>query len=105
MSFGLAGGQQVVGSSPTTTFAITGPIGPADLPGLCARVCAILEESRAEVALCDVAGVPVDATTVDALARLQLAAHRRNCFVRLRNASGDLLDLVAFMGLENVLPG
>ena len=41
--------------------------------------------------------------TVDALARLQLAARRRGCRVRLCNASPALLDLVAFMGLTEVL--
>jgi len=46
----------------------------------------------------------VDAVTVDALARLQLAARGYGCRVRLRNASAELLDLVAFMGLEDVLP-
>jgi hypothetical protein len=41
---------------------------------------------------------------VDALARLQLAARRTGCQVRLRNASTELLELVAFMGLRDVLP-
>jgi ABC-type transporter Mla MlaB component len=86
------------------TFAITGPIAREDLPGLCARVCALLERSSAPVALCDVTGVDVDAVTIDALARLQLAARRRSCRVRLRHASEELRDLVAFMGLEDVLP-
>jgi ABC-type transporter Mla MlaB component len=86
------------------TFAITGPIARADLPGLCARVCGVLERSGARVAHCDVAGVGVDAVTVDALARLQLAAQRRGCRVRLRNASAELRELVAFMGLVDVLP-
>ena len=45
-----------------------------------------------------------DAATIDALARLQLAARRHACQVRLRNASGELLELVAFLGLEDVLP-
>ena len=85
-------------------FAITGPITRADLPGLCGRVCALLERSAAEVALCDVSGVEPDAVTVDALARLQLAAQRRGCQVRLRNASDTLRGLVAFMGLRDVLP-
>ena len=85
-------------------FAITGPISRADLPGLCLRVCVLLERSDACVALCDVVGVGVDAVTVDALARLQLAAHRRGCVVRLRNACTELRELVAFMGLEDVLP-
>ena len=85
-------------------FAITGPIARADLPGLCDRVCRLLERSEAGIAYCDVSGVEPDAVTVDALARLQLAARRRGCQVRLRSASNDLLELVDFMGLRNVLP-
>jgi ABC-type transporter Mla MlaB component len=89
----------------TIAFAISGPITRADLPGLCQRVCALLERSDAGVALCDVSGVGhPDAVTVDALARLQLAAQRRGCQVRLRHASDELLALVAFMGLRDVLP-
>jgi ABC-type transporter Mla MlaB component len=84
-------------------FAIRGPIERTDLPGLCDRVCALLAENRPEVALCDVAGVDPDCVTVDALARLQLAAQRHGCQVRLRHASSELLDLVAFMGLSDVL--
>jgi ABC-type transporter Mla MlaB component len=88
----------------TIAFVIGGPITRADLPGLCDRVCALLAESRASVALCDVSGIEPDAVTVDALARLQLAARRHGCQVRLRHASAELLDLVAFMGLSDVLP-
>ena len=87
----------------TVSFAVGGPIAREDLPGLCARVCALLEKSRPDVVFCDVHGVEPDAVTVDALARLQLAARRYACRVRLRNASEDLLDLVAFMGLDDVL--
>jgi ABC-type transporter Mla MlaB component len=89
----------------TVAFAVRGPIARADLPGLCERVCALLERGGPGVALCDVAGVEPDAVTVDALARLQLAARRHGCRVRLRNASAELLGLVAFMGLGDVLPG
>ena len=88
----------------TVAFAIRGPIERTDLPGLCERVCSLLESSGADVAVCDVHGVPPDAVTADALARLQLAAGRRGCQVRLRNASTDLLDLILFMGLSDVLP-
>jgi ABC-type transporter Mla MlaB component len=88
----------------TVPFAISGPIERIDLPGLCERVCALLELSGADVAVCDVRGVEPDAVTADALARLQLAAGRRGCQVRLRSASNDLLDLLAFMGLSDVLP-
>ena len=85
-------------------FAIWGPIAREDMPGLCDRVCALLSESGALVARCDVGGVDVDAVTVDALARLQLAARRHGCQVRLRNASAELVELVDFMGLRDVLP-
>ena len=88
----------------SVAFVIRGPITRADLPGLCERVCALLGESGVEVALCDVAGVVPDAVTVDALARLQLAARRHGCRVRLRHASKELLDLVDFMGLCDVCP-
>jgi ABC-type transporter Mla MlaB component len=88
----------------TVAFAVHGPIAPADLPGLCNRICALLGQVGAGVALCDVSGVEPDAVTVDALARLQLGARRRGCQVRLRNASPELRALVAFMGLEDVLP-
>ena len=91
-------------SPSTIAFAIYGPIVLTDMPGLCERVCTLLERSDAGVALCDVSGVEPDAVTVDALARLQLAAQRHGCKVRLRHASSDLLELVALMGLRDVLP-
>jgi ABC-type transporter Mla MlaB component len=84
-------------------FAVRGPIARTDLPGLCERICALLEDSGATVAVCDVRSVDSDAVTVDALARLQLAARRHGCGVRLRHASNELRDLVSFMGLEDVL--
>ena len=89
--------------SQTITFAIWGPIARADLPGLSQRVCALLERTGATVAVCDVASIPVDAVTVDALARLALVARRRSCSIQLRHASEQLRDLVAFMGLQDVL--
>ena len=90
----------------TLTFAIWGPILREDLPGLCDRVCALLTANDgAEVAWCDVDGVQADAACVDALARLQLAARRHCCQVRLRGCSRELRELVRFMGLTDVLTG
>jgi ABC-type transporter Mla MlaB component len=57
-----------------------------------------------EIVICDVRGAEADVATVDALARLQLTAKRLGCRMRLRNASAELLKLVAFMGLADVLP-
>lgn len=83
--------------------AITGPIARADLPGLCNRVCVLLQRSRARLALVDLGGVQPDAVTVDALARLQVVAQRHGCQLRLRNASVELLELRDLMGLADAL--
>lgn len=84
-------------------FAIRGPITRDDLPGLCARVCGVLSDSPAAVVACQVPGVAPDAVAVDALARLQLAARRHGCRVVLVGASPELIELVALMGLADVL--
>jgi ABC-type transporter Mla MlaB component len=92
-------------SSPqSVAFAIRGPIARSDLGGLCDRICALLRDGAPAVAFAEVGGVPPDAVTVDALARLQLAARRHGCQVRLRGASRELRELLAFMGLSDVLP-
>ena len=84
------------------SFAIRGPIADGDLPGLCARVCDLLGRATGQVVACDVAHVVPDAVTVDALAKLQLAATRRRCRIQLLNATPELRDLVAFTGLAGV---
>ena len=92
-------------AEPTAWLAIQGPIARSDLPGLDRRACAALQDRRNGVLMCEVSSVAADAVAIDALARLQLAARRRGCQVRLRGASPELLALVRWMGLENVLPG
>jgi hypothetical protein len=52
---------------------------------------------------CDVRCLAANAVTVDALARLQLAAKRNGCLIALCNAKPELLELIAFMGLAEVL--
>jgi hypothetical protein len=44
--------------SHTFAFAISGPIARDDLPGLCDRVCSLLEGAGAAVALCDGCATP-----------------------------------------------
>jgi ABC-type transporter Mla MlaB component len=85
-------------------FTINGPVARADLVGLCNRVCALLERTRPREVYADVRAANADLVTVDALARLQLAARRRACQIRLRGMSDDLRELVALMGLQDVLP-
>jgi hypothetical protein len=52
----------------------------------------------------DVRGAAPDAVTVDVLARLQLGARRCGCRIALHGAPPELLALLAFMGLADVLP-
>jgi hypothetical protein len=47
--------------------------------------------------------VAPDAGTVDALARLQLGLRRCGVEMRLRHASDELVELLAFVGLGEVL--
>jgi hypothetical protein len=53
---------------------------------------------------CDVDGLEATIGSVDALARVQLAARRTGLELRLRYASRELLELIGFLGLTNALP-
>lgn len=88
---------------PRAGFEIWGPIRREDLPGLTDRVCGVLRAHVGAELTCDVDRVAPDAVTVEALARLQLAARRTGCVITLRSASVELLDLVRFLGLGDVL--
>jgi ABC-type transporter Mla MlaB component len=44
-----------------------------------------------------------DAVVVDALCRLQLGAKHWGCSVRLRNASPELIELLALCGVDDVI--
>jgi len=52
---------------------------------------------------CDVGGLAATLVTVDALARLQLAARRSGRELVLRHASRELAALIAFVGLADAL--
>jgi len=74
------------------------------VPELCGRLGELLGEGGIDRAVLDVAHSAADAVTLDALARLLLVARRHGCSVQLRRASPQLLDLIAFVGLAEVLP-
>jgi anti-anti-sigma regulatory factor len=77
---------------------------PADVPLLADRLDALLRESGGEV-LCDVAAITEpDGATLDALARLQLAAQRLDGRIKLRGAHRRLRGLLVLTGLSEVLP-
>lgn len=88
----------------TVALALGGPVTRADLPSLCERVGALLDGSDADVILCDVAGAQANAVTLDALARLHLAARHHGCDVRVEGASTELLTLLDFCGLRDLAP-
>jgi ABC-type transporter Mla MlaB component len=88
----------------TVAFEVRGPLSRGDLPGLYSRICRLLTDASPAVALCDVHDVAADAVTVDALARLQLAARRHGCQIRLCRASPELRELLALVGLQDVVP-
>ena len=62
-----------------------------------------LNDTSMAVLVCDVTGVQATAATVDALARLALALKRQGARLQLRHASTELVELIAFMGLAEVL--
>lgn len=62
-----------------------------------------MDDDRAVTIRRDLRGAPPDPVTIDALARLQLAAGRCACRVVCLNASRELLELAEFMGLTHVI--
>ena len=55
------------------------------------------------VLVCDLTGVHATAAAVDALARLALALRRQGARLQLEHASSELVELIGFMGLAEVL--
>jgi anti-anti-sigma regulatory factor len=79
------------------------PLAPADLPAFCERTRELLEESGADLVVCDVRDLTgADALTLDLIARLQLTAKRLGARVCVRNASERLCELLAFTGIAEV---
>jgi hypothetical protein len=59
--------------------------------------------ARPSTIVCDVGALAPDAVAVDTLARLQLTARRLGLEIRLRHASKELQELLAFVGLDDAL--
>jgi STAS domain len=87
----------------TLWISICRPLARADLPGLSRRVSRLLATAAARELRCDVEDLPADAVTLDALARVQLAARRRGVRLEVLGASSELVALLAFTGLAEVL--
>jgi hypothetical protein len=81
-------------------------LAPADVPALCQGLPVPDGGTDIEPVVCDVRAIThPDLGTIDALARLALFLRRLGREVRLGEASAELIRLVAFVGLADVLPG
>lgn len=91
------------GATRRTVLVVAGPVGPADLPRLIARLDELVAAQPCHPGLvvsCDVAAVyPVDIGTIDVLARLHLHARRRDIQLELRGAGTQLRELLGLAGL------
>lgn len=84
---------------------LEGPIERSEIPELCARFAELLGERPGRRVICDVAGLTEsDAVAVEALARLQLTARRLGRRLWLRHAGCGLRQLIALVGLADVVP-
>ena len=91
------------GLSYMSVLEVGGRVTQDDIPGLCRRLTALLQQGPVEV-VCDVRRVTdPDAATVDAIARLQMIVADAGFGFRVRGASDRLVELVSFMGLDEVL--
>jgi ABC-type transporter Mla MlaB component len=89
-----------------TVLVMIGPVTRDAIPALCERARRLLEGCDAGPVACDVGALAEpDATTIDALARLQLTARRLGYRVELRGTCGELEDLLRLTGLLEVLTG
>ena len=93
------------GEPDSVLWRLSGEVHPGDLPGLVETVRAMLGACNRRNIVCDVGALEEpSAATVDALARLKLAAQRSGHEVHLLHAAPELEQLLALVGLCEVLP-
>ena len=84
---------------------IVGPIAPNEVSALCERAQRLLDQSGADLIVCNVSLLPrPDVAAVEALARIQLLARGCGCEVVIRSKSSELSELLELLGLTDVLP-
>ncbi|MFG2030649.1 STAS domain-containing protein [Streptomyces sp. NPDC048825] len=99
-------GLPFVNSMTPAVLVLPGSVTRDDVPRLCEDVRARLEATGARVLVCDVAGLgPPGLTTVDVLARLQLAARRAGGRIRLRDPDPALRALLGLVGIRFEVEG
>jgi hypothetical protein len=99
------GGMGLPADDEGRRLTLRAPMASADVDVLCDRARDLMRGRLDDQLECDVADVGTpDLATVDALARVELTVRRLGSGIRLRGASVDLLELLAFCGvpLESV---
>ena len=103
MSSGRPAGLPCVAASRLPDLAVAGALRSGDVPGLCDQVRTACARAPARDIICDVAAVTTaDLATVDALARMQLAARRAGGELRFRDPSPALWALLQLTGLTGL---
>ncbi|MEU6093864.1 STAS domain-containing protein [Streptomyces sp. NPDC047079] len=106
MTSGCRGRLPNVDATTPAVLYLPASLGRDETPALCADVRALLVSGGAEVVVCDASGLgPPALATVDALARLQLAARRAGGRIRLRHPAPALRALIDLTGLPFELEG
>ncbi len=101
MSSASPPGLPYVDAKTPPVLVLSGPVARDEVPRLSEGVRARLRDSGAGVVVCDVSGLgPPGLTTVDVLARLELAARRAGGRIRLRGPDPALRALLALVGLR-----
>ncbi|GHE45380.1 hypothetical protein GCM10018785_13870 [Streptomyces longispororuber] len=88
--------------NPANLMVLTGPVRQEDIPALCAELDRVARPGQGPV-VCDLRGVTTaDLATVDAVARLRLAARRAGVGLRLRGPTPALWALLGLVGLAEL---
>jgi hypothetical protein len=82
---------------------IGGSIEPSDVAALCERASRRLASRGDDPAMCQIATLPTDLTTVDVAARLTLLSRRLDLGIRLRLLDPALRELLVLSGLADVV--
>ena len=86
-------------------FRLGAAIRRRDIPVLTARLRTFLENNPGETVVCDTGDIlHTDLAAVEALARLLLVTRQYGRPFRLRNANEALIELLALVGLADIVP-
>ncbi len=84
-------------------LVVTGPVRQDDIPRLVAGLCAAARAPATGEVICDVGGITTaDLGTVEAVARLRLAARGAGVGLRLRDPTPALWALLGLVGLAEL---